>query len=81
VILVGREDGFCFVSLSARDSDPFRDYFKSHIFKKAVAEIGPGEQILRHRDLTRLTLGATHYLSVDLRKESGKCGATPLSRL
>ncbi len=76
-----REDGSCLVSLSARDSAPFRDYLKSHIFKKAVPEIGPGEQILRHRGLTRLTLGATHYLSVDLRKESEKFGAIPLSRL
>jgi|GEM_PF-7035055 len=67
--------------LKSRESAPFRDYLKSHIFKKAVAEIGPGEQILRHRELMRLTLGATHYLSVDLRKESEKFGATPLSRL
>jgi hypothetical protein len=67
--------------LKSRESAAFRDYLHSHIFKKAVAEIGPGEPISSHRELMRLTLGATHYLSVDLRKESGKCGATPLSRL
>jgi len=62
--------------LKSPESAAFRDYLKSHIFKKAVAEIGPGEQIFCHRQLMRLTLGATHYLSVDLRKESEKFGAT-----
>jgi SAM-dependent methyltransferase len=40
-----------------------------------VVEVGPGEQIQRHRDLMRRKFAASHYLSVDLRKESERFGA------
>lgn len=61
--------------LQSPESAPFREYLKEHVQNRAVVEIGPGEQIQRHRDLMRRKFGATHYLSVDLRKESERFGA------
>ncbi len=61
--------------LRSPESGPFREYLLEHVRDKAVVEIGPGEQVHRHRDLLRSSFGATHYLSVDLRKESERWGA------
>ena len=61
--------------LQSPGSAPFRDYLKQHVHNRAVVEVGPGEQIQRHRDLMRRKFGASHYLSVDLRKESERFGA------
>jgi hypothetical protein len=61
--------------LQSPESAPFREYLSGHVRNGAVVEIGPGEQVHRHRDLLRGSFGATHYLSVDLRKESGRWGA------